>query len=289
MWILGKHRLIVGDARDPAVFEKLMAGELAQMAISDPPYNVPIEGHVCGLGTVKHAEFAMASGEMSEAEFESFLAVTLGNLARFSGDGSIHYVFMDRRHMSEILAAGRSAYTELKNLVVWNKDNGGMGTFYRSKHELVFVFKNGTGKHVNNFGLGENGRYRTNVWDYAGVSSLGPDRDAQLAMHPTVKPVAMIADAIRDCSKRNGLVLDAFSGSGTVIIAAEETGRRARAIEIDPHYADVSVRRWEAMTGMPAVLEEGGLRSTWRTGAATDEPEGQRGDLLPFSPRLTRE
>lgn len=166
----------------------------------------------------------MASGEMSEAKFESFLAVTLGNLARFSKDGSIHYVFMDWRHMNEILAAGRSAYTELKNLVVWNKDNGGMGAIYRSKHELVFVFKNGTAKHVNNFGLGENGRYRTNVWVYAGISSLGPDRDTQLAMHPTVKPVAMFADAMRDCSRRNGIVLDAFSGSGTVIIAAEETG-----------------------------------------------------------------
>ena len=259
IWILGDHRLIVGDALDRTVFEQLMKGELAQMVITDPPYNVPIEGHVCGLGKVKHAEFAMASGEMSEAEFVAFLSTSLVNLAHFSKDGSIHYVFMDWRHMGEVAAAGEAAYAELKNLVVWNKDNGGMGAFYRSKHELVFVFKKGTAKHINNFGLGENGRYRTNVWDYPGISSLGPDRAAQLAMHPTVKPVAMIADAMRDCSRRNGIVLDAFSGSGTTIIAAEETGRRARVIEIDPRYADVAVRRWQSVTGRLALLEEGGL------------------------------
>lgn len=257
IWLLDKHRLIVGDALDPAVFEALMGGEVAQMVITDPPYNVPIDGHVCGLGKVKHAEFAMASGEMSSEEFEAFLATVLGNLARFSRDGSIHYVFMDWRHLPEILAAGRSAYTEMKNLVVWNKDNGGMGAFYRSKHELCLVFKHGKAKHINNFGLGQNGRYRTNVWDYAGISSIGSDRSEQLAMHPTVKPVAMIADGMRDCSKKNGLVLDAFSGSGTTIIAAEETGRRARAIEIDPRYADVAIRRWQAMTGREALLENG--------------------------------
>ena len=259
IWILGDHRLIVGDALDRTVFERLMKGELAQMVITDPPYNVPIEGHVCGLGKVKHAEFAMASGEMNEAEFEAFLSTSLANLAHFSKDGSIHYVFMDWRHMSEVIAAGQAAYAELKNLVVWNKDTGGMGAFYRSKHELVFVFKKGVAKHINNFGLGENGRYRTNVWDYPGISSLGPDRAEQLAMHPTVKPVAMIADAMRDCSRRKGIVIDAFSGSGTTIIAAEETGRRARAIEIDPRYADVAVRRWQSVTGRQALLDEGGL------------------------------
>ena len=254
VWVLGNHRLIVGDARDPGVFEALMVGEAAQMVITDPLYNVPIEGHVCGLGKVKHAEFAMASGEMSPAEFEAFLATTLGNLARFSKEGSIHYVFMDWRHLGGILAAGRSAYTELKNLVVWNKDNGGMGAFYRSKHELVFVFKKGTARHVNNFGLGENGRYRTNVWDYAGISSMGAGRSDELAMHPTVKPVAMIADAIRDCSKRGQIVLDGFGGSGSTLIAAEKTGRSARLIEYDPLYCDTIVRRWEAYTGKRALL-----------------------------------
>jgi len=254
-WIMGNHRLVVGDALDPAVFEQLMVGELAQMVITDPPYNVPISGHVCGLGKVKHAEFAMASGEMSQAQFQEFLSNALGNLAKFSRDGSIHYVFMDWRHLEEILAAGRSAYSELKNLVVWNKDNGGMGAFYRSKHELVFVFKNGTAKHINNFELGQHGRYRTNVWDYAGISSVGNDRDEQLAMHPTVKPVELIADAIRDCSKRGGTILDAFGGSGTTLVAAEETGRKARLIEIDPRYADVTIRRWQKMTGKQAILE----------------------------------
>lgn len=268
VWLMGAHRLVVGDARDREVFEQLMRGEKAQMVITDPPYNVPINGHVCGLGKVKHEEFAMASGEMSRAEFENFLTVVLGNLAEFSRDGSIHFVFMDWRHIEEILAAGRTAYDELKNLVVWNKDNGGMGAFYRSKHELVFVFKKGKRKHINNFELGQHGRYRTNVWDYAGISSVGSDRDEQLAMHPTVKPVAMIADAIRDCSRRGGIVLDAFGGSGTTLVAAEETGRKARLVEIDPRYADTSVRRWQAMTGKPAVLEASGV--------PFDELEGHR-------------
>ncbi|PKB14124.1 DNA modification methylase [Novosphingobium kunmingense] len=253
IWTLGNHRLIVGDARDPSVLDALMAGDEAQMIITDPPYNVPINGHVCGLGKVRHAEFAMAAGEMSEAQFQAFLESTLGNMARVSRDGSIHFVFMDWRHMKELLAAGDAVYDELKNLVVWAKDNGGMGAFYRSKHELVFVFKKGKAKHVNNFELGQHGRYRTNVWEYPGISSVGHDRDDQLAMHPTVKPVALIADAIRDCSKRGGIVLDAFGGSGTTLIAAEETGRKARLVEIDPRYADVIIRRWQAMTGKQAI------------------------------------
>ncbi|MCW1401612.1 site-specific DNA-methyltransferase [Novosphingobium sp. MW5] len=259
IWILGNHRLVVGDARDPAVLDVLMVGERAQMVITDPPYNVPINGHVCGLGKVRHAEFAMAAGEMNSSQFQAFLEATLGNMARFSRDGSIHFVFMDWRHMKEILAAGDAVYDELKNLVVWNKDNGGMGAFYRSKHELVFVFKKGKAKHVNNFELGQHGRYRTNVWDYPGISSVGHDRDDQLTMHPTVKPVALIADAIRDCSKRGGIVLDAFGGSGTTLIASEETGRKARLVEFDPRYADVTIRRWQAMTGKPAIHEGSGV------------------------------
>lgn len=268
LWLLGSHRLAVGDARATEVLDVLMAGEKAQMVITDPPYNVPISGHVCGLGKVQHAEFAMAAGEMNSAEFQGFLEETLGNMARVSRDGAIHFVFMDWRHMAELLGAGSKIYAELKNLVVWNKDNGGMGAFYRSKHELVFVFKKGKAKHVNNFELGQHGRYRTNVWDYPGISSVGSDRDDQLAMHPTVKPVALIADAIRDCSKRGGIVLDAFGGSGTTLIAAEETGRKARLVEIDPRYADVTVRRWQAMTGNAATLEGSGI--------AFDELEGRR-------------
>ena len=258
LWYLGRHRLICGDARDPAVFDRLLGGELAQMVITDPPYNVPVNGHVCGLGKVRHAEFAMASGEMTEAEFETFLKEVLGNLASYSADGSIHFVCMDWRHMRELLGAGYAVYDELKNLIVWNKDNGGMGAFYRSKHELVFAFKRGKAAHINNFELGQHGRYRTNVWDYAGINSLKAERAEELAMHPTVKPVQMIADAILDCSKRNGIVLDAFSGSGTTIMAAEQTMRRAYAMEIDPAYVDVAIRRWEAATGKQATLGDTG-------------------------------
>lgn len=254
LWRLGDHALICGDATDPEVYRRLLDHEKAQMIFTDPPYNVPVNGHICGLGKVQHDEFVMASGEMTEEQFSTFLRTVTSNLAAFSDDGSIHYVCMDWRHMGELLAAGRSAYSEFKNLVIWNKDNGGMGAFYRSKHELVFVFKSGSAPHINNFGLGQHGRYRTNVWDYAGVNSLKADRDEELAMHPTVKPVAMVADAMRDCSRRGGIVLDAFSGSGTTIIAAEQTGRRARAIELDPRYVDVAIRRWQQLTGGKATL-----------------------------------
>ena len=257
LWQLGDHRLICGDATDPEVYRRLLDGEKAQMVFTDPPYNVPVNGHICGLGKVKHDEFVMASGEMSEAEFTAFLTTVSRNLASFSDDGSIHFVCMDWRHMGELLAAGHAAYSELKNLIVWNKDNGGMGAFYRSKHELIFAFKNGSAAHINNFGLGQHGRYRTNVWDYAGINSMRAGRDEELAMHPTVKPVAMVADAIKDCSRRGGIVLDAFSGSGTTIMAAEQTSRRGRAIELDPRYVDVAVRRWQKQTGQKAL----GLRS----------------------------
>ncbi|MGL5839232.1 MAG: site-specific DNA-methyltransferase [Sphingorhabdus sp.] len=258
LWLLGSHRLICGDTRDAAMLDRLMDGETAQMVFTDPPYNVPVNGHVCGLGKVKHAEFAMASGEMSEAEFTRFLRETLGNLARVSADGAIHYVCMDWRHIRELLAAGNDVYAKLKNLIVWNKDNGGMGAFYRSKHELVFAFKKGTAAHINNFGLGEKGRYRTNVWDYAGVNSLKAERADELAMHPTVKPVAMVANAIRDCSKRGGVVLDGFSGSGTTIIAAEKTGRTGYTVEFDPKYVDVAIRRWQSLTGEKAIHADTG-------------------------------
>jgi DNA modification methylase len=253
LWHLGDHRLLCADARDPSSYATLLDGKKAQMVFTDSPYNVPIAGHVSGLGKVQHREFAMASGEMSSAEFTEFLTRVLGNLAAASVDGSIHYVCMDWRHIQEVLSAGNAAYTELKNLCVWNKDNGGMGAFYRSKHELVFVFKNGKAAHINNFGLGEKGRYRTNVWDYAGANTLRPDRMDELAMHPTVKPVAMVADAIKDCSKRGGIVLDAFGGSGTTLMAAERTGRHGYLLELDPAYVDVTIRRWQAKTDRKAL------------------------------------
>ncbi|BEU99361.1 DNA methyltransferase [Novosphingobium olei] len=254
LWQLGRHKLLCGDARSDVDFAALMGTEQADLVFTDPPYNVKIDGNVCGLGSVRHREFAFASGEMSESQFTAFLTDTLGNAASVMRDGAIAFVCMDWRHMGELLVAGRAVFTELKNLVVWNKTNGGMGAFYRSKHELIFVFKQGTAEHTNSFGLGETGRYRTNVWDYAGISSIGANRSEELAMHPTVKPVTLIADAIRDCSRRGEIVLDCFGGSGSTLIAAEKTGRSARLIEYDPLYCDTIVRRWEKLTGKRASL-----------------------------------
>ncbi len=253
IWYIGKHRLICGDATDPEVYARLLDGAEAQMIFTDPPYNVPIEGHVSGLGKVKHREFAMASGEMSEAEFTAFLANVVRNQASHSAEGAIHFVCMDWRHLGEVLAAGKSAYSVLKNLCVWAKTNGGMGSLYRSQHELVFVFKAGTGPHINNVELGRHGRYRTNIWSYAGINSFGKDRDAELALHPTVKPVKLVADAILDCSKRRGIVLDPLAGSGTTLIAAEKTGRRGYGIELDPRYCDVIVRRMAGALKVEAI------------------------------------
>ena len=253
LWSLGRHRVLCGDARSRDDVATVMQGEAADLVFTDPPYNVPIDGNVCGLGGVKHREFAFASGEMSRAEFTTFLTTTLGAAASVCKDGAIAFVCMDWRHMGELIEAGQAAFTELKNLCVWNKTNGGMGTFYRSKHELVFVFKVGTAPHTNTFGLGETGRYRTNVWDYAGISSLGAARSDELSMHPTVKPVALVADAIRDCSRRGEIVFDSFGGSGTTLIAAETTGRRARLMEFDPIYCDTIVSRWQGLTGKHAT------------------------------------
>lgn len=258
LWQLGHHRLICGDATSAASYAKLLDGEKAALIFTDPPYNVPIGGHVSGLGKARHREFAMASGEMTSDEFRDFLETVFGHMAAHSADGSIHFICMDWRHQAETLAAGKSVYSELKNLCVWVKSNGGMGTFYRSRHELVFAFKNGTASHINNFELGQTGRYRTNVWEYAGINSFGSDRDTALAMHPTVKPVAMVADAIRDCSKRKQIVLDPFAGSGTTVIAAEKTGRHARAIELDPLYCDTIIHRWQIFTGKDAALADAG-------------------------------
>lgn len=260
LWLLGHHRLLCGDAREPADYAMLLGDERADLVFTDPPYNVPIDGHVCGSGSVKHREFAMASGEMSEAAFTGFLEQSLGAMAGVCRNGAIAFVCMDWRHMGELIAAGKAVFSELKNLCVWNKTNGGMGTFYRSKHELVFVWKVGDTPHTNSFGLGDTGRYRTNVWDYAGISAISASRGDELAMHPTVKPVAMIADAIRDCSKRGDIVLDAFAGSGSTLIAADKCGRAARLIEYDPAYCDVIIKRWQAVTGNVATLAETGAR-----------------------------
>lgn len=268
LWLLGPHRLLCGDARSTDDASKLCDGEAADLMFTDPPYNVAIDGNVTGLGRIRHREFALASGEMDARTFTAFLRESLGAAAACLRDGAIAYVCMDWRHMREVLDAGEAVFDELKNLCVWNKTNGGMGTFYRSRHELIFVFKKGRAPHINNFGLGEGGRYRTNVWDYPGISSLGAARDEELAMHPTVKPVALIADAIRDCSKRNDIILDVFGGSGSTLIAADQCGRRARLIEIDPLYCDTIIRRFQKVTGEQARLEATGASFADRPGEA---------------------
>jgi DNA modification methylase len=167
---------------------------------------------------------------------------------------------MDWRHMAEILAAGDAVYAELKNLIVWAKDNGGMGSFYRSRHELIFAFKNGSNPHINSFELGQHGRYRTNVWQYRGVNTFKSGRADELALHPTVKPVQMIADAIKDVSSRGSIVLDLFGGSGSTLIAAHKTGRRAYLCELDPTYCDRIIQRWEAYAKDDAEQLVCGLR-----------------------------
>ena len=255
LWMLGDHRVLCGSALDAAAFAVLMGEERAAIVFSDPPYNVPIDGHASGLGAIHHRPFPMASGEMDRTQFAAFLGRVCRNLATFSVDGSLHYLCMDWRHLEELLAAGREAYAELKNLCIWIKDNCGMGSLYRSQHELVLVFKHDRGGHRNNVQLGQFGRNRSNVWRYPGANSFARSREEGnlLALHPTVKPVAMVADAILDCSARGDVVLDGFLGSGTTVIAAERTGRRCYGLELDPGYVDTVVRRWQALTGGSAL------------------------------------
>jgi DNA modification methylase len=257
LWILGRHRLLCGDAIKPASLSRLMAGETAEMVFTDPPYNVPIAGHVSGSG--RHGEFAMASGEMSDGEFAAFLLNFLVLVAACCKDGAIVDVCMDWRHLLHLLTAGRRAGLSLENLCVWAKTNAGMGSLYRSQHELIAVFKSGKAPHINNVELGAYGRHRSNIWRYPGQNSFGAERDEALAMHPTVKPVAMVEDAIYDCSSRGGVILDPFVGSGTTLLAAERAGRRAFGLEIDPRYVDVALRRFRKATGIEPVHADTGL------------------------------
>lgn len=258
-WQIGDHSLRCADALKVKSYEHVLGGRRAQMVFTDPPYNVRIAGNVSGLGKARHREFAMASGEMSGREFTNFLRRALTHLADFSIDGSIHFICMDWRHIRELADAADNAYTELKNICVWSKTNAGMGSLYRSAHEFIFVYKNGRAKHINNVELGRFGRSRTNVWEYAGMSSFGEDRDKALAGHPTPKPLAMVSDAILDCSRRGGIILDAFAGSGTTLLAAEKTGRRGYGIEMDPHYADLIIKRFEESYGLEARHVDSGL------------------------------
>jgi DNA modification methylase len=254
IWILGNHRLACGDGRD-VEFLRRVVGEDASIdaAFLDPPYNVKINGHANAAG--RHREFAMASGEMTTGEFRAFLTETLGAAAQVSRDGAVHFVCMDWRHLDDVSDAATKTYDDLLNICVWNKSNAGMGSLYRSKHELVFVYKVGSAPHFNAVELGKHGRNRTNVWDYASVNSMAGSRREDLALHPTVKPVALVADAIQDVTKRGELVFDMFSGSGTTLIAAERTGRKFRGCDIDPAYVDVAVERWAQLTGGTPLLE----------------------------------
>ena len=257
IWRIGPHRLICGDATIAKTYSSLMGDAKAQMVFTDPPYNVPVDGHVSGKGKHKHREFAMASGEMTEAAFRQFLKRVFCNLDRSSVDGAIHYVCMDWRHMADVTAAAANVYA-LKNLCVWAKTNGGMGSLYRSQHELVFVFKSGAAPHINNVQLGRFGRNRTNIWQYAGANAFGQTRDEDLAVHPTVKPVRLVADAILDCSHRGGVILDAFAGSGSTLIAADQTGRIGYGVELDPAYCDVIIKRLAAQGGHGVILQQSG-------------------------------
>jgi DNA modification methylase len=248
LYVLGKHRIYCGSALEQDSYIALMKEARAAMIFTDPPYNVPIEGNVSGLGAIQHRDFAMACGEMDQAQFTAFLTKACSLLARHSADGSLHFLFMDWRHMDELLAACRSIYTELKHVCVWVKNHTGMGALYRSRHELIFVMKHGNAPHRNNVLLGKYGRDRTNVWTYPSPRTPS-DEGNLLGIHPTVKPIRLVADAILDCSARGEIVLDAFLGSGTTVIAAERVGRRCYGLELDPLYIDTIVRRWQAYTG----------------------------------------
>jgi DNA modification methylase len=260
LWVLDRHRVYCGDARNDSTYSALMKGRRGEMVFTDPPPNDTIDGYVNGFGKLHHPEFAVASGEMSEPEFVAFLTTILAQLARNSVDGAVQFICMDWRHAGELISAARSIHAEFKNLCVWVKDNAGQGSLYRSQHELVFVFKSGKKPHRNNIQLGQYGRYRTNVWQYRRVNSLSRSTDEGnlSTLHPTIKPVELVADAILDCSARGDVVLDAFLGSGTTVIAAECTGRACYGIELDPRYADTIVRRWQAFTGQSAVRESTG-------------------------------
>ena len=248
---LGPHRLICGDARDPAVLAALMQGEAARLVLTDEPYNVPIRGHVTGGA---HREFAMASGEMDAEAFAAFNAAWIGACLPHLVEGGVLGSFIDWRGQSALVAAAQAHGLAPLNLVVWSKTNAGMGSLYRSQHELLPLFKKGTAVHVNNVGLGKRGRWRSNVWVYPGASSLGSDARRGLRAHPTVKPVAMLADALLDLTHRDDVVLDPFLGSGSALIAAEQTGRRCFGVELDPRYVDLIVRRYQEVTGKNAVI-----------------------------------
>lgn len=260
VWELGGHHVHCGDATSEGAFEMVMEQERADIVFIDSPYNVRIDGHVSGNGKIRHREFAQGAGELSREEFVRFLTGSCGLLKNYTKNGAIHFVCMDWKHLDELLVAGREVYTELKNIVAWVKSAAGMGSLYRSQHELICVFKSGVGRHTNNVELGKNGRNRTNVWQYDSASTEARKGNNVLELHPTVKPVQMVMDALLDCSNRGDIVIDSFLGSGTTLLAAERTGRICRGIELDPLYVDTAIRRWQNLTGRDATrVSDGAL------------------------------
>lgn len=257
IWLLGSHKLCCADNRDTSALNELMKNQKADLAILDPPYNCRV-ADVVGRGHTKHQEFAMASGEMTDEEFATFLKQTLGVAASVSRDGAAHYVFMDWRNIEKLNAVGRLIYGALLNVIVWVKTNAGQGSFYRSQYELISVFRVGKSQHLNNIQLGKYGRSRSNVWKFAGANSFRAGRMSDLRAHPTVKPIALVCDIIRDCTRRGDTVLDTFCGSGTTILACERLGRHAIGIEIEPRYVDVAIRRWQEYSAKDAIHAETG-------------------------------
>lgn len=251
LWQLGTHKLFCGNSLKEESYKILMQNELAGVIFTDPPYNVKIKNNV----TTKknHSEFAMASGEMSEKEFAKFLRTAMSLQAKYSKDNCVLYQCIDFRHMHEMLVAARPLF-KLLNLCVWDKITAGLGSLWRAQHELIFAFRKGSASHINNVELGVHGRYRTNVWKYPGLHASNPHAKGLLKLHPTVKPTAMIMDALLDVSNRNDIVLDVFGGSGSTLVSAERTKRRARLIELEPKYCDVILHRWEKLTGKKAEL-----------------------------------
>lgn len=276
IWILGEHRIICGNSLQKETLSPLMEDKKADMVFTDPPYNVKINGHVCGAGNVQHKEFKFASGEMTVEEFTQFLKTSFELLCMFSKDGSLHYICMDWRHIKEIMTAA-DVYDQFKNLCVWRKDNAGMGSFYRSQHELIFMFKHGKEPHINNVELGIHGRYRTNVWNYAGVNTPSAENAEKRAMHPTVKPVELIKDAILDASNRGGVVLDTFLGSGSTLIAAEKAGRICYGVELEPKYVDTAIRRYESL-GEKYIAIHAASGKTYQELLAAKRAEGGKHD-----------
>ena len=260
LWLLDRHRILSGNSLDEKCYAALLGNRAAAMVFTDPPYNVPVAGHATGLGEIQHKNSRIASGEMTESEFVDFLARVFSFVASHSIRGSLHFACTDWRHLYEMSVAGKQAFSELKSVCVWVKSNGGMGSLYHDRHELIFVFRNGSEPHRNNIQLGQFGRHRTNVWEYAGPSSFSrcTEEGNPLEFHSTAKPVALVGDALMDCSRRRDIVLDPFLGSGTTVIAAERTGRTCYGIELDPVYVDTSVRRWQRFTGKTAVHASSG-------------------------------